>query len=87
MSFGALLDGEQPLSGARPVVNDVELVFVADAYATRFRVSAAGGGCRLDQRYNRRLFGDLEFLHNIVQFTVRLSITQLLTRVPARTHA
>jgi len=78
VSFGALLDGEQPLGGARPVVNDVELVFVADAYAASFRVAAAaaGGGRRLDQRDDRRLFGDLEFLQNVAQFTVRSSITQ-----------
>lgn len=63
MRFGALLDGEQPLSGARPVVDDVELVFVADAYAARFRVATAGGR-RLDQRDDRRLFGDLEFLYS-----------------------
>lgn len=59
MSFGALLDGEQPLSGARPVGDDVELVFVADAYAACVRVAAHR---RLDQRDDRRLLGDLEFL-------------------------
>lgn len=44
VSFGTLLDSEQPLSGARPIVNDVELMFVAHAYTAC--VSVAG---RLDQ--------------------------------------
>jgi len=60
MGFGAVLDGEQPLRRARPVGDDVELVLVADAYAARVRVVAAGRG--LDQRDDRRLFGDLELL-------------------------
>lgn len=60
MGFGALLDGEQPLSRTRPVGDDVELVFVADADAARVRVSAGRG---LDQRDDRRLFGDLELLY------------------------
>lgn len=47
MRFCALLDGKQPLSGARPVGDDVELVLVADAYAARVRVAAHRG---LDQR-------------------------------------
>lgn len=63
VSFGAFLDGEQPLSRARPVVDDVELMFVSDADAARVRVAAAR--CRLDQRDDRRLFGDLELLEAV----------------------
>lgn len=59
MSFGALLDGEQPPGGARSVGYNVELMFVSDAYAARVRVST---NSRLNQRDDRRLFGDLKFL-------------------------
>lgn len=62
VSFGALLDGEQPASGARSVGDDVKLMFVSDAYTARVRVGTDG---RFDQRDDRRLFGDLEFLYNI----------------------
>lgn len=63
VSFGAFLDGEQPLSRARPVVDDVELMFVSDADAARVRVAAARR--RLDQRDDRWLFGDLELLEAV----------------------
>lgn len=59
MGLGALLDGEQPLRRARPVVDDVELVFVAHADAARVRIVAHR---RLDQRDDGRLFGYLELL-------------------------
>lgn len=65
MSFGAFLDGEQSLGRTRSVVDDVELMFVADANAARIRIAA---GCGLDQRDDGRLFGDLEFLqkHDVI---------------------
>lgn len=61
MGLGSFLHGEKPLGCTRPVGDDIELVFVTDAYAARFRVAA---GRRLDQRDDRRLFGDLELLRN-----------------------